>query len=104
MEQPEPGGIFDGVDVGDAQPVAAFAVGHDVKGRQAHDDLESRNARMNPVDDLSHEPGPVLEAAAEASFALMRAKQFVPEVSVAMLDVDELESRLGCTFCSGNEV
>src|SRR6267143_4902181 len=72
---------------------------HDVKRREPHPNRKSRRNRANTIDNFSQKSCTVLEAAAVWPFPRMCAQEFVPQVSVAMLDVHEVETQLTRHFC-----
>ena len=67
---------------------------HHVERRQPDDDAQAGDRGADALDDRAEEPRAVLERSAVASRPLPRAEQLVPEVAVAVLDVDEREARV----------
>ena len=83
--------VAGGGGLGFARAVGGLAVRHAVEYREPDADAEARDFRADPVGHGEEEARAVLEAAAVAAFAVARAQQLVAEVSVAVLDVDELK-------------
>ncbi len=81
---------------GSGSPIRSLAgpIGQKVKDADAHSHLQCWCRGLHSRHDLAKETGSILEAATEATGAIHPAEQFVPEVAVAMLDVDEGESGL----------
>src|SRR5712664_1676071 len=66
---------------------------HSVKRGEPHANLQPRRNRANPLHDFSQKSRTILEASAVWPSPRMRAQEFVPQVSVAMLDVHEVEAQ-----------
>ena len=77
-----------------ADAVGAGLEGNPVEGAQAHADVQAGTSRADARDDLAQEAGAVLEAAAIAPRPVDRGQEFVPQIAVTVLDVDEVEARL----------
>ena len=92
LHDPEAVAIPVGVGLGLARAVSRFAIGHAVDDRQPNADAKPRHSRADAVGDRGEESGAVLEAATVPAVAGARAQQLVPEVAVAVLDVDELKA------------
>src|SRR5271169_1850777 len=60
-----------------------------IKGGEAHRDRESRGNRANTLDNLPQETRTIFKTSAILTFPRMGAQEFVPKISVAMLDVHE---------------
>ena len=75
-----------------------------VERREAHHHFQSRRSGADAIDDLAHEARAVLEAAAKRSGTLVGAEQLVPEIAVAVLDVDEPKARVGGQLRGRDEV
>ena len=63
---------------------------HGIERGKPHADLQPRRFGANALDDLAHEARAVLQAAAVRTGPVDRAEEFVAEIAVAMLDVDEI--------------
>src|SRR5262249_4388691 len=72
--------------------------GNGVKRRKPHPYPQPRCRCPYPLGDLSQKPGAILEASAIVSISSMRAQELMTEVSVAMLDIDKIESDLASHF------
>src|SRR6267143_951400 len=72
---------------------------HDVKRREPHANRKPRRNRANTLDNFSQKSRTVLEASAVWPLPRMRAQEFVPQVSVAMLDVHKVETQFTRHFC-----
>ena len=94
--EPERGRVALVAHLGHADVVGARLERHHVEGRQPHADLEAWRVGADAVRDAGQEPQPVVEAAAVLARPGPRAEQFVPEVAVAVLDVDEREPGALC--------
>src|SRR5437660_12688855 len=70
------------------------AVGNSVKRRKPHSDLQPRRIRTNARDDFPQKARPIFKAAAVFSLSRVRAEKFMPQITVAMLDVDKIESQI----------
>ena len=77
---------------GFAPAFGAGAEGEEVEHADADPDLQARGLGLDSRDDLAEEPGAVLQAAAVAAGPRSGGEEFVPEITVAMLEVDEMES------------
>jgi len=62
-----------------------------VEGAQSHADHEALTLSLDSFDDQPRKARAIFKAAAELARAGVGAKQFVAEVAVAMLDIDESE-------------
>src|SRR4029077_6092105 len=67
---------------------------HGVKCREPHADVHSRCHQAYPLHHFPQKPRPVLKPPAILPFTHMRAKKFVPQVSMAVLDIHEVETKL----------
>src|ERR1051325_4861782 len=72
---------------------------HHVKGRKSHADFKSRRAITNACDDFAQETRAVFEAAAIIALARVGAQELVPQVTVAVLDIDKIETDLFGHLC-----
>ena len=75
-------------------PIGTRTERDEVEDAQPHADLEPGDLRPDPLDDLDEEPASVLERPAVTTGTIDGRKQLVTEIPVAMLEVDEPETRL----------
>src|SRR5437764_10062947 len=68
--------------------------GRCIEGRKAYCDAQTRSDGADSFHNLPQEACAVLEAPAIRAFARVCTQEFVTQVSVAMLDIDEIESQL----------
>jgi hypothetical protein len=104
VDDAEPVAVLAGGALRLAGAITGFAEGHAIDRGQADADAEARHLGANAVGDGEQEAGAVLEAAAVLAAAVAGAQQLVPEVAVAVLDVDELEADRVGTPRRGNEI
>src|ERR1700745_3457689 len=74
------------------------AVGNSVKRRKPHSDLQPRRIRTNARDDFPQKARPISKAAAVFSLSRVRAQKFMTQITVAMLDIDKIESQIPREF------
>ena len=67
---------------------------HGIERAQPHADAQARRFGADALDDLAHEARAVFEAAAIRSGPVDGAEEFVAEIAVAVLDVDEIVAAL----------
>src|SRR5690242_1689553 len=76
--------------------------GRRVERRQPYSDCKAWGNGADSFDNLPQEACAILEASAIVTFAGMCTQEFVAQISVAMLDVHEVESQFprqpGCTM------
>src|ERR1700686_1744576 len=77
---------------------------HGVENRNAHTDLQTPHVRTDAVPRFFKEARPVFHASAVDARARMSAQKFVTEVTMAMLDVDEIEAGFPGHMCCANKV
>ena len=66
---------------------------HRVKRGESHTDVQSRRYGTDPLQHFAQKPRAILETPAVLPFSRMRAQKFVPQITVAMLDVHEIEAQ-----------
>ena len=64
--------------------------GTESKARKPHADLQPRRFGANALDNLAHEARAVFQAAAIGAGPIDGAEEFVAEIAVTVLDVDEI--------------
>ena len=72
--------------------LAASAIRHDVEHTEPHADNQLRNLFAHSSDDFQQWSAASLEIAAELSWPLASAQEFVQQVSMARLHIDELKT------------
>ena len=77
--------------LGHAVTIFGFAVRNRIEDGEPDADDQSGNGRADAFDHLPHESHPVFQRPAVAAGPVARAKQFVAEVPVALLHIDEPE-------------
>src|SRR5271167_1438765 len=68
-------------------------IGNRVKGRKPHSNLQSRSDRAYSLHYFSQESRAILEASAVLPFSRMGAEKFVPQITVAMLNVHKAKTQ-----------
>src|SRR5437667_7076370 len=76
------------------------AVGNSVKRRKPHSDLQPRRIRTNARDDFPQKARPIFKAAAVFSLSRVRAEKFMPQITVAMLDVTKSNPKSCASFAA----
>jgi hypothetical protein len=77
---------------------------HEIDCAQPDTDHQARDHCANPFDDLAQKARAILETAAVAARARARAQKFMPEIAVAMLDIDEIVAAVSGSFRSEHVV
>src|SRR6266403_491142 len=72
---------------------------HGVEGREPHANRKPRRHRANPLHNFAQKSRPIFKASAVVPFSCVGAEKFVPQVTVAMLDVHKVETQLSSDFC-----
>ncbi len=92
--------------VGDrpSEPVGVRDMGHRVEGAEAQRERQFGADRAHTGDHGAKEPRAILERATEIAGTLVGAQQLVVEVSVARLEIDELEPGEGGVHGGAHEV
>ena len=73
-----------------------------IEHRQPHPDHQSGTLRLNPLNDLSNESSSPFKIAAVRAWSSERRQELMTEISVAVFDIDKLESRTLCKSGRGN--
>src|SRR2546426_4822990 len=72
---------------------------HGVEGREPHANRKPRRNRANTLHNFAQESRAIFKASAVLPFSCVGAEKFVPQVTVAMLDVHEVETHFTGDFC-----
>src|SRR4029077_5160559 len=75
-----------------------------VKRRKPHANIKRWRNSANALYNISQKSRAILEAAPVLPFSRMRAQKFVPQVSVAMLDIHEIEAQFLSHFCRAMKI
>src|SRR5258708_14275884 len=67
---------------------------HSVKRGDAHANFQLRGSRANSLHNFAQESRAILKTSSVLPFPSVRAKKFVPQISMAMLDVDKIKTKL----------
>src|SRR5260221_13523351 len=67
---------------------------HGVKRGNAHADFQLRRRRANSLHDFAQESRAILKTSSVPPFPSVRAQKFVPQISMAMFDVDKIKTKL----------
>src|SRR5260370_24379290 len=65
-----------------------------VKRGNAHADFQLRRRRANSLHDFAQESRAILKTSSVPPFPSVRAQKFVPQISMAMFDVDKIKTKL----------
>src|SRR5207237_1854671 len=87
-----------------SQSSRILAKGDGIEHREANGNHQPGRHAPDRVDDRPEEPCAILERAAVASRAIVRAEQLVSEIAVALLDVHEGEARIPREPRGGGEI
>ena len=68
--------------------------GHNIEGRNTHPDLQARRDGANAFRHFAQESGAVFKTSAVITLASMCAQKLVAEISMTVLNVNELETKL----------
>src|SRR5258708_6970422 len=67
---------------------------HGVKRGDAHANFQLRRRRANSLHNLAQKSRAILETSSILPFPSVRAQEFVSQISMAMLDVDKIKTKL----------
>src|SRR5258708_37535125 len=67
---------------------------HGVKRGNAHANFQLRRSRANSLHNFAQESRAILETSSVPPFPGVRAQKFVPQISMAMFDVDKIKTKL----------
>src|SRR6266403_3273263 len=76
---------------------------HGVEGREPHANRKPRRNRANPLHNFAQKSRAIFKASTVLPFSCVGAEKFVPQITVAMLDVHEVETHFTRQFCRAME-
>ncbi len=75
-------------------PIWIWAKGHNIEGGKAHSDLQTWRDGANACRHFAQESGAVFKASAVIALASMCAQKLMAEITMTVLHVDELETKI----------
>ena len=84
--------------------VGSHLEGDPIDGAEADGDHQIGGLVTNTADNFAQEAGAVFETASIASRAIETAEELVAQITVAVLDVDEIKSQISSNCCSVYEL
>src|SRR5712664_1023504 len=76
---------------------------HGVERGEPHANRKPRRNRANPLHNFSQKSRAIFKTPAVLPFSCVRAQEFMPQVTVAMLDVHEIKTQLTRDSCCSME-